>query len=169
MQIKKIYIDMDGVLSDFDKGAKELCGLEPRYQSVVIGTAEDAAWWAKVRAVDHFYDKLDLITGSKEMFDELYGKYGDAVEILSAIPKPHRGIVSAKEDKINWVRRLLSEDVVINIVFREEKAGFCTGKDCILIDDYDKNIKEWEFMGGTGILFINANDVISSIENLSRC
>ena len=62
MTVKKIYIDMDGVLADFDRGLKEFCGLEPIRQK-------------------------NFGPGAKEMFDTLYEKYGDKVEILSAIPK----------------------------------------------------------------------------------
>ena len=29
MEVTEIYIDMDGVLTDFDQGVRELCGLEP--------------------------------------------------------------------------------------------------------------------------------------------
>ncbi len=87
--------------------------------------------------------------------------------MISAIPKPHRGIEDAGEDKIKWVKRLLSEDIVINIVYRADKQKYCTGKDCILIDDHEKNIAEWEAMGGTGILFENAENTLRVIENLS--
>jgi len=29
MRYEKIYFDMDGVLADFAKGVRELCGMEP--------------------------------------------------------------------------------------------------------------------------------------------
>ena len=83
----------------------------------------------------------------------LYKKYGDDCQILSAVPKPERNIPTAGDDKRRWVKRLLSPEVTVNIVLRKEKLDFCTGPDCILIDDYDKNIAEWTLKGGTGILF----------------
>lgn len=33
MKIRKIYFDMDGVLADFSKGIKVLCGIEPISQN----------------------------------------------------------------------------------------------------------------------------------------
>ena len=97
------------------------------------------------------------------MFDAVYARYGEKCEILTGIPKPKRGIVGAAEDKVNWVRRLLSEDVKVNLVLREHKPQFCTGPGCILIDDYKKNIKEWEAGGGTGILSVNADETMEKL------
>ena len=159
MRVDKIYFDMDGVLADFNRGVAELCGIAPPLKQDE-DPVEDEIMWAHVKEVPHFYDKLELMPGAKQMFDKLYERYGDKCEILSAIPKPKRGILTAGEDKTKWVRRMLSQDIVINIVYREEKPDYCTGKDCILIDDLERNIKAWEECGGTGILFINAEEVI---------
>ena len=56
----------------------------------------------------------------------------------------------------------------MNIVFREEKPNFCTGRDCILIDDLEKNIEAWEAIGGTGIRFISAEDVLERIGEIEK-
>ena len=155
---------MDGVLADFDRGVIELCGLEPLDQGV--SDSREERMWNGIREVGHFYDKLEIMPGAKEMFDELYEKYGDKCEILTGIPKPKRGITGAGEDKIKWVRRLLSENIKVNIVLREHKPRFCTGKDCILIDDFRKNIKEWEAAGGTGVLSRNAEDTTEKLKEM---
>ena len=167
MEIKKIYFDMDGVLADFARGVKEICGLEPISQNAKNNdSAEEDRMWNAIRDAGHFYDKLELMPGAKEMFDALYLRYGDRCEILTGIPKPKRGIDSAGDDKKAWVRRLLSKDIKVNIVYREEKARFCTGKDCILIDDFDKNIREWEAMGGTGIMNVTADESMAELKKL---
>lgn len=149
----KIYFDMDGVLANFNKGVKDLLGMTPRDQ----GAGFDFKWYnklyAKMREVDHYYDKLEPIQEVVELLLELYDKYGDDVQILTAIPKPNRGIVTAADDKVNWTGRLISPDIKVNIVYRADKVKFCQGKDCILIDDFDKNVNEWEEIGGTGLLY----------------
>ena len=104
--------------------------------------------------------------GAKKMFDAIYDKYGDRCEILTGIPKPKRGVTYAAEDKIKWVRRLLSEKVKVNIVFREEKPQYCTGKGCVLIDDMEKNIRDWNEMGGTGILNTSADETMEQLINM---
>jgi 5'(3')-deoxyribonucleotidase len=167
MKIRKIYLDMDGVLADFDRGIIELCGRQPLNQAK-RKPYEDDEMWAAVKKVEHFYDRLEPLPGALDMFRMLYEQYGAACEILSGIPKPRREIVTAGEDKIHWAHRLLSEKLVVNIVFREEKKNYVTGPDCILIDDLAKNIREWEEQGGTGILFTSAEETLKKLAELEQ-
>lgn len=161
-QVKKIYFDMDGVLADFERGVKEMCGVIPPSQnSKDFETGADDKMWDEISGIEHFYDKLELMPGAKEMFDAVYGRYGEKCEILTGIPKKKRNIKDAGNDKKKWVRRLLSEDIVVNIVFREDK--YCKGKNCILIDDMEQNIREWNDKGGTGILNVNAQSTMSRL------
>ena len=156
--IEKIYFDMDGVLADFDGGVTMLCGLKPLVQGEHRSKEEDDLMWEKIREVGHFCDKLEPMPGAVDLFNEIYGKYGDKCEILTGIPKPKRGIITAGEDKIAWAHRILLPTLKVNIVYREEKKNFCTGKDSILIDDLKTNIDDWVSYGGTGILHISAKD-----------
>ncbi len=167
MTIKKIYIDMDGVLADFDRGIREFCGMKATPNDEP-DPEKDKLMWAKASKIPHFYDRLQMMSGAKEMFDRIYERYGSRCEILTGIPKPHRGMIGSGEDKTSWVRRLLSRDIVVNIVYKEQKPEFCTGKDCILIDDLQKNIDGWEENGGTGILFVSAEDALKKLEMLER-
>ena len=163
MEVKKIYSDMAGVLADFDRGIVELCHLQPRNQEIADRAADEKMWEA-VRNVERFYDRLELMQGAEELFRALDEKYPGCCEILTGIPKPRHGILTAGEDKTSWVRRLLSKDVPVHIVYKEEKKNYCTGKDCILIDDYSRNIKEWEASGGTGILHRSAEETLRTLK-----
>lgn len=157
MTLQKIYFDMDGVLANFNHGLMDLCGIAPQDQENQSDEYSSRMWGA-VRNIPHFYDKLDPIPGTLDLFQELYEKYGGKCEILTAIPKKDKGIVTAGEDKISWAHRLLGPDVMVNIVYKEQKKEFCTGPDCILVDDLARNIREWTECGGTGILFRNAEE-----------
>ncbi len=167
MNVEKIYFDMDGVLADFERGVKEICGLTPPSQNAEHRQpGEDDEMWAAIKACPHFYDQLEFMPGAKEMFDVIYEKYGDKCEILTGIPKPKRGIVNAASDKKKWVKRLLSEDLVVNIVFREEKPQYCHGEGCVLIDDMESNIRDWKAMGGTGIVNVSAAGTMEQLREL---
>ena len=61
---------------------------------------------------------------------------------------------------------MLSENVAVNIVYKEDKPDYCTGRDCILIDDLPANIMAWEKMGGTGIINTGAEDTRKILEEM---
>ena len=166
MKVGKIYFDMDGVLADFNRGVRELCGMEPEDPNRDPDPLLDGLMWVKIKEAGHFYDKLELMPGAKEMFDRLWEKYGDKCEILTGVPKPKRGIPEAGDDKIAWVRRLLSKEIKMNIVLREEKIARCTGPEAILIDDLEKTVREWREKGGTGILHRSAEETLAELERL---
>ena len=161
--IRKIYFDLDGVLADFDRGVDEIAGFN-REGANANSNVNDDDMWIAIAKVPNFYDKLELMPGAKTLFDTLYKMYGKRVEILTGIPKPKRNIPTAAQDKVNWVHRMLSPDVKVNTVYREEKKNFCTGVDCILIDDLQKNIDEWEAIGGTGILYTSAKNTLEKLQ-----
>ena len=167
MEVEKICFDMDGVLTDFERGVKEICGLAPPSQNAKHHKpGENDEMWEAMKACPHFYDYLELMPGAKAMFDDIYEKYGDKCEILTGIPKPRCEIENAASDKKIWVKRPLSEDVVANIVFREEKPQYCHGEGCILIDDVERNISDWKTLGGTGIVNVSAEDTMNRLKEL---
>ena len=157
MDIERIYFDMDGVLADFVRGVRELCGLD-----MSVG---DDIMFEGIRKVDRFYYKLEPMPGMPELFDDLRRRYPGKVEILSAVPKPSRNVPTAGDDKREWVRKYLGEDVKVNIVLRREKPGYVKCKGSILVDDTEGNILSWNEAGGTGILFA---DAASAERELSR-
>lgn len=167
MKIKKLYLDMDGVLADFERGVLELAGMAPTPLNGKRDAGYDDRMWAAIRKVDHFYGRLEPMPGAKAMFDALRARYGAACEILTGIPKPRRGIAHAAEDKLEWVRRVLSPDVAVNVVLREQKPEFCAGPDCVLLDDSARNVRDWERAGGTGVLFTGAEAAVEALARLS--
>jgi len=165
MELEKLYFDMDGVLADFDRGVVELCGLPAIPQGKQTPEETDRLY-DTMRGVPHFYGSLKPIDGAIEFFREMYEKFGDKVGILTGIPKPRRGIDEAAEDKRNWLKQYLPGDYEVNIVYRVEKPKLCTGKGCVIIDDYISNVKAWEQAGGTGILHTNFKETREKLVKL---
>jgi FMN phosphatase YigB (HAD superfamily) len=153
--IEKIYFDMDGVLVDFENGIQNIAHVNQ-------GETDDEMW-LKIKEVDHFYYKLKPLDNQLEVLKEIRNIYGDIVEILTAIPKPKRNIIEAKDDKIKWIVDYIG-NIPYNIVYSNEKKMYAINQNYILIDDSAKNIKEWEEAGGTGIYFEEGTDIIKSLK-----
>ena len=165
--IEKIYFDMDGVLADFERGVKEICGIIPPSQNAKHHKpGDDDEMWERIKQEPHFYNLLEFMPGAKDMFDAVYDRYGQKCEILTGIPKEKRGIVFAAEDKTKWVHRLLSDEIKVNIVYREDKPQFCTGAGCVLIDDMERNIRDWTAHGGIGIVNVSTAETVEKLKGL---
>lgn len=159
-EVRKIYLDMDGVLADFSRGVRELCGMEAAALNGKQDRKNDDLMWEAIRRTEHFYGRLELMPGAGELFHEIWRQYGRRCEILTGIPRPERGIADAAEDKIRWMHRMLSPEIRVNSVLRGEKIRFCRGPETVLIDDMEKTIREWTDRSGTGILFKSAGDTL---------
>ena len=165
MEVNRIYLDMDGVLADFDRGVRELCGMEPLNQ--MTATEEDNnRLWAAIAKIDHFYYRLTLIPHAEILVRTLMGKYGERCEILTGIPKPRRNIKDAAEDKIRWIERYFGPRLKVNTVYRQEKKNYCHAKGDILIDDLMSTVRDWDSYGGTGILFTDVKSVMDKLRSM---
>lgn len=167
MEISRIYFDMDGVLADFDSGVEGLAHF-PRHNQADQDDEKVDAMWEAVRAVSHFYDRLEPLPGALEMFCKVRDKFGDRVEILTGLPKPYRNIPDAESDKRRWVSRLLSDKIVVNACIREDKIKYCRDASCVLIDDLESNIEAWRKHGGTGLLHISPEDALKKLHELTE-
>ena len=156
----RVYLDMDRVIADFDNGVRKYAFIEPPDQK---DEEQVTQMWKKLSMVPHFYDKLELMPGAKCAVTVLFKMFGEDLEILTGIPNPTRGLPTASVDKVTWTGRNFSEKIVVNTVRRADKKNFCTGRDCILIDDNEQNIREWEDAGGTGILFKDWGQAMNEI------
>ena len=158
---------MDGVLVDFDDGVRKYTGIEPGEQGK-RSKEEDDLMWSEIRKIDHFYYKLNPLPNALKMFDDIRKKYKDKVEILTGIPKPKRHIAYSGEDKREWIKKYIGEDIVVHTVYKEEKQNYALGKEYVLIDDYIKNINEWTNAGGSGIHYKKTTDIIKELEKIER-
>ena len=154
--LPSIYCDMDGVLVDFMKGADAAVG-----GSFV--NVDKATRWDKIHQVKGFWENLNWMPGSKRLY-QLIIKYDS--HILSAYTS--RNPIS-RTGKMKWlVKNTSFKKSNINLVFRSYKQKFATTdeKPNILIDDYGKNIQEWEAKGGIGILHTDVGKTINELKRL---
>jgi 5'(3')-deoxyribonucleotidase len=132
-------------------------GLEP-FQH----TEKDLKWEA-LSKVPKFWANLEPMPDTMMLwrYIKTYNPY-----ILST---PSKRMASCKPEKIEWVRKHLGAVEHIYLVPREDKRKFAVTNDekpNLLIDDYEKNIKEWVSAGGIGIRHINSMNTISQLRKL---
>ena len=151
-----IYCDMDEVLCAFLKGAKKVIGGD-------FPSEDKDKRWKLISQTKDFWANLDWMPGAERLHDFItrYDAY-----ILSAYSNRDR---NSKVGKMKWLKKNTKfKRANIHLVMRSEKQIYAMtdGKPNVLIDDYMKNIKEWEAKGGIGIHHTNVGKTISELKKL---
>ncbi|HEX2724502.1 MAG TPA: hypothetical protein VHN20_01640, partial [Beijerinckiaceae bacterium] len=61
-----IFLDCDGVLADFDKGASRVFGMAPGDYERRFGLGK---FWARLAATPDFFNTLDLLPDALDLFE----------------------------------------------------------------------------------------------------
>ncbi len=157
-----IYLDMDGVVADFDAKVSEILGYtrEPfsRYPD------ED---WKKILNYPRFYRDLPLCKDAKHLVTMVlhiaHNKDMD-VKFLSALPKDN-DFPWAAYDKFIWAQNYFPMIPVWIGPYSEDKQQRSRPGD-VLIDDRTSNIEQWENKGGLAIL--HRGDVEATLDTLRK-
>lgn len=146
--MKNIYLDMDGVIADFDKRYIELFNITTKQSE------RDKKW---VQFFDKFiqdrhFATLDLMPEAVELMDYLKST-GIPITILSSTSSENRDN-EIRPQKMEWLKKHKIDFPVILVPGARLKKDYAT-PDSILIDDTSKNIDDWRREGGIGILYEN--------------
>jgi len=160
--VKRIFLDMDGVLADFLKGVEQ-----PEYIGHPL-TNDDAGHTEYDLRKEELTNKrlFANLPPMVDMYDLLaYVKHCEVPwEILTAAGTVNRELVVY--DKNEWIKRYVDPSVVVTCTYGgSQKAAFAK-EGFVLIDDRPKNIQCWEDAGGIGILHTNAKDTITKLKEL---
>ena len=151
----KIYLDMDGVLVDFDQQFKDLTGMAPRDFEAKHGSK--GFWEAIETAGVGFWRGMKWMPGGEELYNRV-AKYDHAL-----LSSPSRSETS-KIGKRLWRRdKTPSTKLILSRSYLKKNYASPLS---ILIDDRESNIKQWEDAGGIGILYISPNQVNKALEKL---
>jgi hypothetical protein len=154
----KLFLDMDGVLTDFTAACEKIGG------NMMFWYSNDRElFWKKITSAGiEFWSEMSWMPGGQELHGFLRSS-GLCPTILSALPGPERkkALINAREGKIKWIRKELGPSYAEAAIlcYRPEKA-LQSGLARVLIDDNSENIREWEEAGGIGILHKNASRTI---------
>jgi len=153
----KIFSDMDGVLTDFDKSfLKYSEGIPPREYEKTYGKEK---FWELIdgKGKVGFWVGMPWMEDGKQYWD--YIKNYDT-ELLSS---PSRSSTSRLGKRL-WVRNNMP-GIKLTLAQAAKKQNYAAPNH-ILIDDRPSNIEQWKAQGGIGILHTSAADTISQLKKL---
>lgn len=137
----RLYLDLDGVMADFDANFPAIFGLDHRSMA-------DDAMWAKINSHPDFFRNMPVCKGALEFYGQI--RHYEPI-ILTACPKSN--YAHAANQKRGWVREHLGLDVtVMPVMGGRNKPLFMHSPGDILIDDFERNCNAWNDAGGVGIL-----------------
>lgn len=148
-----LHLDMDRVITDFDKAFKEISGgLDVDEYKKVHG---EGGFKLVLKQGKSFWTDLDWVPGGKEVLDFAVKHY-ELVRILSSAGtgRDWGSFKFVQAGKLEWAAKNMPQIEKKNIVivpFSNAKSKH-SGPDRILVDDKERTIKQWTDKGGIGIL-----------------
>ena len=144
--MRRLYIDFDGVVLDT---------IPPLYEKLVQGGVsldepeeKRVAWFSKYDYSEIIKDKY-ILNDSINCINKLLESKRFEISFLSHVHSLDEAIV-----KIRYLRRRFKDDITIIIVpGKVSKTKMVHSEGAILVDDFARNLKEWEEAGGIAIRF----------------
>lgn len=150
--MKRLYLDCDGVLADFDGAFQERFGHPSRSYEARHGTP--AFWRDLRREAPQFYLFLPLLPDARTLFDAVAHL---RPTILTGCPSGGW----AEPQKVAWAGVHFPGTPIITCMARD-KSRYCQPGD-VLVDDREKYRSLWEDAGGLFILHRSAADSIPRV------
>ena len=155
--LPEIYCDLDEVLVDFLRAADAAVGGN-------FSKADRETRWSIINQIKGFWANVGWKPNAKRLYDFII-RY-DA-HVLSAFTGRDP---TSKVGKMKWLSKNTKfKRGNVHLVLRSQKKSYAKTKEekpNVLIDDYDKNIREWEAAGGIGIHHTDVGKTISELKRL---
>lgn len=155
----KIYCDMDGVLTDFEKRFDHYAGMPPKQYENQYGTP---AFWELIdqKIGLKFWVGMDWMPQGRKLWDFISPYKPD----LLTSPSRDDG---SRLGKNLWVKNNLNPKPKVIFAYSKDKQRYAN-ENSILIDDKKSNINEWAAKGGIAIRCKDgdADSVIQKLKEL---
>ena len=148
----RLFLDLDGVLADFDRGAEDLLGMPAAQFEKRFGIKE---FWRRLAKAPEFYARLPLLPDARVLFD--------AVEHLT--PTILTGLPLGKwaaPQKVAWCEEHFPRVPVITCMARDKHRFMDLGD--VLVDDRDRHRAAYE---AHGVVFVHHKSARESLKELT--
>lgn len=149
--MRRLYLDCDGVLADFDKGATAVLGLPPRAFEKRHGLGR---FWQRLAIAPDFYFGLPLMDDALELFEAV--RHLGPV-ILTGLPRGNW----AADQKVRWAAKHFPGTRIITTMARDKRDHAREGD--VLVDDQTRHRERWEEVGGVFVHHTSARESLAQL------
>ena len=149
-----LFLDCDGVLADFDAGAKALLGTSTAAFQERHGQRE---FWKRLARARNFYGELPEMPDARRLFEAV--RHLEPT-ILTGLPLGRW----AAPQKVEWVARHFPGVAIITTMAREKHQHMEPGD--VLVDDRENHRDLWEKAGGVFIHHKNAEESLRELAEI---
>jgi len=149
----RLFLDADGVLADFNRGARNLLGASPKD---FIAEHGRGTFWKRLAKAPNFFGTLPEMADARVLFDAV--KHLKPT-ILTGLPE---GSWSAPQ-KVEWAAEHFPGVPIVTCLARDKHKHMHPGD--VLVDDREKHRDAYE---AHGVLFIHHRNAADSLRRLAK-
>jgi 5'(3')-deoxyribonucleotidase len=149
----RLFLDADGVLADFDLGARKLLGARPKEYIARHGRG---SFWKRLAKAKNFYGTLPEMPDARRLFEAV--KHLQPT-ILTGLPMG--GWAAAQ--KVEWAAEHFPGVPIITCMARDKHKHMRPGD--VLVDDREKHRAAYE---QAGVVFIHHKNAEDSLRQLAK-
>ena len=149
----RLFLDADGVLADFDEGARRLFGMDPAKFEAKHGRRE---FWRRIATAQNFYGSLPEMADARILFA---GVEHLAPTILTGLPIGNW----AAPQKVDWAAEHFPGVPIITCMARDKHKHMKRGD--VLVDDRENHRSAYE---AAGVRFVHHKSAEDSLKQLAE-
>jgi 5'(3')-deoxyribonucleotidase len=153
MGTPRLFLDADGVLADFDEGARRLLGMTPRDFEAKHGRG---TFWKRLAQAKNFYGTLPEMPDARLLFEGV--KHLEPT-ILTGLPLGKW----AAPQKIEWAAEHFPGVPIITCMARDKHKHMLPGD--VLVDDRENHRRTYE---EAGVIFVHHRNTEDSLRQLAK-
>jgi 5'(3')-deoxyribonucleotidase len=149
----RLFLDADGVLADFDEGARRLLGATPAQFEAKHGRRE---FWRRIAKAENFYGSLPEMPDARDLFE---GVKHLKPTILTGLPLGNW----AAPQKVRWAAEHFPGVPIITCMARDKHKHMHPGD--VLVDDRENHRAAYE---AAGVIFVHHRNAGDSLRQLAQ-